>query len=136
MATDQATGRDDPTTRTVYTTRDATEAPAGDAEAAPAHGARADAANGRSRRPDGPTFTGTRTLGQLTSQLIDNLSLLVEKQVELAKQEAMETVRGGLGVLKLFAPALAVALLFVIALINLLIALLALVLPLWASALT
>ena len=74
----------------------------------------------------GPTFTETRSIGQMTSQLIDNLSLLVEKQIDLAKQELRETIQSGLGVLKMFAPALAVALLFIIAFINLLIAAVAL----------
>ncbi len=75
---------------------------------------------------DRPTFTETRSLGQMTSQLIDNLSLLVEKQIDLAKQEVQETIRGAIAVLKMFGPALAVALLFVIALITLLIAAVAL----------
>lgn len=74
---------------------------------------------------EGPVFTESRSLGQLVSQVLDNLSLIVEKQIALAKQEVSETIRQALGVLKLFAPALAVALLFVIALIALLISLLA-----------
>ncbi len=84
---------------------------------------------------EGPTFTETRSIGQLTSQLLDNLSLILQKQIDVAKQEVNETIRGGLGVAKLFAPAAAVALLFLIAFINLLIALLALLVPLWLSAL-
>lgn len=74
---------------------------------------------------EGPNFTETRSFGQLTGQLIDNLTLLVHKQIDLAKQEVTETLKSGFGVAKLFGPALAVALLFVMALINLLIGLVA-----------
>ena len=70
---------------------------------------------------EGPTFTESRSIGQLTSQVLDNLALLVEKQVDLAKLEAKETLNQGLNVLKMFGPALVFALLFVIALIVLII---------------
>lgn len=84
---------------------------------------------------EGPTFTDPRTIGQLTSRVFDNLSLLIGKQIDLAKQEAKETLRQGLGIAKMFAPAAFVGLLFIIALIDLLIAVVAIWLPLWLSAL-
>lgn len=85
--------------------------------------------------PPGPTFGAQRSVGQMTSQLIDNLTLIVEKQIDLAKQEARETVQSGINIAKMFGPAAAFALLFVMALVNLLIAVVAIWLPLWLSAL-
>lgn len=85
--------------------------------------------------PPGPTFGAHRSIGQMTSQLIDNLTLLVEKQVDLAKQEVRETIRSGVNIAKMFGPAAAFALLFVMALVNLLIAVVAIWIPLWLSAL-
>lgn len=123
----------DPTRQTEATTGERLGAMTADRlrreEAGPAGG------NGAAAPTGGPTFAAQRSLGQMTSQLIDNLSLLVEKQVDLAKQEARETVQSGINIAKMFGPAAAFALLFVMAFVNLLIAVVSIWLPLWLSAL-
>ena len=71
----------------------------------------------------------------LFSRVRSNVRALVRKQLELPKQEIAEIIRANLGAAKFFGIAAAFALLTMIALVVFVIALVAIVLPWWLSAL-
>ena len=75
---------------------------------------------------------GYRTL---IGRIRANVRALVRKHLELPRQELAEIMQANLRAAKVLALAAAFGLLFAIALVVFLVALLALVLPLWASAL-
>lgn len=71
----------------------------------------------------------------LIGRIRNNVRTYIRKQIELPKQEIAEIVKANLGAVKWFAIALAFGLLTLIALAVFVIALIAIWLPLWASAL-
>ena len=75
---------------------------------------------------------GYRTL---LGRIRENVRTYIRKQLELPRQELAEIVRANVGAAKWFGVALAFVFAFLTALVVLIIALIALVLPLWASAL-
>jgi uncharacterized membrane protein YqjE len=75
---------------------------------------------------------GHRTL---VGRIRDNVRLYIRKQLELPRQEIAEIMRANLRALTFFGIALALILGALVSLTVLVIALVALVLPLWASAL-
>ncbi len=75
---------------------------------------------------------GYRTL---IGRIRNNVRTYIRKQIELPKQEIAEIVKANLGAVKWFAIALAFGMLTLIALAVFVIALIAIWLPLWASAL-
>jgi hypothetical protein len=74
---------------------------------------------------------GYRTL---LGRIRDNVRLYIRKQLELPRQEIAEIIQANLGAAKWFAVALAFFLCTLVAFTVFVIALLALLLPLWASA--
>lgn len=83
-------------------------------------------------RPVHEERPGYRTL---LERLRANVRAYVRKQLELPRQEIAEILRANLNAAKWFGIALAFVILFLIAFTVLIIALIALVLPLWLSAL-
>lgn len=83
-------------------------------------------------RPVQDPRPGYRTL---LERLRANVRAYVRKQLELPKQEIAEIVRANLQAAKWFGIALAFVLLFLVAFTVLVIALVAIVLPLWLAAL-
>jgi len=75
---------------------------------------------------------GYRTL---VGRIRDNVRLYIRKQLELPRQEIAEIIKANLTAAKFFGIALAFVLGALVAVTVLVVALLALVLPLWASAL-
>ncbi len=73
--------------------------------------------------------------GALLGRIRTNVRTYIRKQLELPRQEISEIVRANLRAVKWFGIAAALALFFVVGLTVLIIALVALLLPLWASAL-
>ena len=73
--------------------------------------------------------------GTLLGRIRTNVRTYIRKQLELPRQEISEIVRANLRAVRWFGIAAALALFFVVGLTVLIIALVALVLPLWASAL-
>jgi len=71
----------------------------------------------------------------LIGRIRNNVRSYIRKQIELPKQEIAEIVKANLSAVKWFAIALAFAMLTLIALAVFVIALIAVWLPLWASAL-
>jgi hypothetical protein len=73
--------------------------------------------------------------GTLIGRIRDNVRALIRKQIELPKEEIAEIVRANLGAAKWFAIAAALALLFLVSFVILLVAVLAIWLPLPVAAL-
>jgi uncharacterized membrane protein YqjE len=73
--------------------------------------------------------------GELLRRLVDDLDNLVNRQVDLAKQEARENVQTVVAGGKVLGVGVGLLLCALIGLVVLIIALLNLLLPLWASAL-
>jgi uncharacterized membrane protein YqjE len=71
----------------------------------------------------------------LVGRIRDNVRALILKQIELPKQEIAEIVQANLGAVKLFAVALVLGLLFLVSSVILLVAVVAIWLPLPVAAL-
>ncbi len=71
----------------------------------------------------------------LFGRIRENVRTLIRKQLELPKQEIAEIVRANLGAVKWFAVALALGLLFLVSFVILLVAIVAIWLPLPVAAL-
>ena len=82
----------------------------------------------------GPMYErpGYRTL---LGRIRENVRTLIRRQIELPKQEIAEIVQANLGAVKLFAVALVLGLLFLVSFVILLIAIVAIWLPLPLAAL-
>ena len=72
----------------------------------------------------------------LFGRIRENVRTLIRKQIELPKQEIAEIVQANLGAVKWFAVALVVGLLFLVSFVVLLVAVIAIWLPLPVAALT
>lgn len=76
-------------------------------------------------------MNGRAGYSTLIGRIRENVRTLIRKQIELPKQEIAEIVQANLGAVKLFAIALAIALMVLVALVFFVVALVAWLLSIW-----